>query len=395
MSWPGHSSPRHPSGGSSSPSHDTARHYPSSSTQPPRGNLSPHPSPSAVSENTQPIAGPATCRLDDNTVKAFRISRTLHENKGTINSVDFSPTGEHVLTAGDDESIVVYESLSNEKPKVHRISNCKKYGVDSAIYTHSTIAALHTSTKIDDHIRYLNLQENKYISSFSGHTKKVTELHQSPVDDQFLSASVDKTVRLWDHRSGCTGMLTNLDTTPTLTIDPEGLIFAAGHCTTHENRIMLYDIRNYQKGAFSTFRYPEEADADWCGMEISPDGRYLLVNTNGLVVYVMDAFQGSCRFCFRGHANRGQPLKASFTPDSQYVLIGSTDSKLHIWSLRTGRNVAVLIPKQKDLFHKIVKFHPTNAHFVSAGNKVSFWLPYLNEQPVSSGYSPGRIPAQW
>ena len=25
---------------------------------------------------------------------------------------------------------------------------------------------------IPDHIRYLNLQENKYISSFAGHTKK-------------------------------------------------------------------------------------------------------------------------------------------------------------------------------------------------------------------------------
>ncbi|GAU87478.1 hypothetical protein RvY_00313 [Ramazzottius varieornatus] len=393
MSWSGNSLPRYGPSGSHSPSYEASRHHPTSPTQPAR--LPAHRSPSAVPENSQPVTGPASCRLDDSTMKSFRISRTLQETKGIVNSVDFSPTGEHVLTATDDESIVVYECLSVDKPKVHRLCNSKKYGVDNAIYTHSTIAALHSSTKVDDNIRYLNLQENKYISVFSGHTKRVTELHQSPVDDQFLSASVDRTIRLWDHRAGCTGMLTNLDTTPILTIDPEGLIFAAGHCTTRENRIMLYDIRNYQKGSFSTFRYPEESDADWCGMEVSPDGRYLLVNTNGFVVYIMDAFQGSCRFCFRGHANRGQSLKASFTPDSQYVLIGSTDGKLHIWNLRTGRNVAVLAPKQKDLFHKIVKFHPTNALAVSAGNKVSFWLPYIVDQANSSGYSSNRSPGQW
>ena len=120
----------------------------------------------------------------------------------------------------------------------------------------SETAAMTSSVKlIDCATAFLDCRTVRFFLNFPtfcwlfyrGTYSRVTELHQSPVDDQFLSASVDKTVRLWDHRSGCTGMLTNLDTTPTLTIDPEGLIFAAGHCTTHENRIMLYDIRNYQK----------------------------------------------------------------------------------------------------------------------------------------------------
>jgi WD40 repeat protein len=34
---------------------------------------------------------------------------------------------------------------------------------------------------------------------------------------------------------------------------------------------------------------------------------------------------------------QGQPLEASFSPDSQFVLGGSTDGKIHIWRTDTGQ----------------------------------------------------------
>ena len=48
------------------------------------------------------------------------------------------------------------------------------------------------STKSDHAIRYHSLHSNVYIRHFSGHTDKVTTLEMSPIEDQFLSCSLDR-----------------------------------------------------------------------------------------------------------------------------------------------------------------------------------------------------------
>lgn len=66
----------------------------------------------------------------------------------------------------------------------------------------------------------------------------------SPVDDTFLSGSLDSTIRLWDLRSAnCQGLL-NMSFPPIAAFDPEGLIFAAG---VNSELIKMYDLRSFDK----------------------------------------------------------------------------------------------------------------------------------------------------
>ena len=66
----------------------------------------------------------------------------------------------------------------------------------------------------------------------------------SPVDDMFLSGSMDKTLRLWDLRSpNCQGLM-HLTSRPVAAFDPEGLIFAAG---VNSESVKLYDLRSFDK----------------------------------------------------------------------------------------------------------------------------------------------------
>lgn len=66
----------------------------------------------------------------------------------------------------------------------------------------------------------------------------------SPVDDKFLSGSLDQTIRLWDLRhSVCLGLM-HLPGFPVANFDPEGLIFAAG---INSDTIKLYDLRSFEK----------------------------------------------------------------------------------------------------------------------------------------------------
>ena len=52
-----------------------------------------------------------------------------------------------------------------------------------------------------DTLRYLSLHDNHYVRYFKGHKAQVVCLEISPTDEQFLSAGLDDTVRLWNMAS--------------------------------------------------------------------------------------------------------------------------------------------------------------------------------------------------
>ena len=81
---------------------------------------------------------------------------------------------------------------------------------------------------------------------------RVVALSMSPVDDMFLSGSMDKTLRLWDLRSpNCQGLM-HLTSRPVAAFDPEGLIFAAG---VNSESVKLYDLRSFDKVLIIQFAF--------------------------------------------------------------------------------------------------------------------------------------------
>ena len=166
---------------------------------------------------------------------------------------------------------------------------------------------------------------------------RVVALSMSPVDDMFLSGSLDKTLRLWDLRSpNCQGLM-HLSSRPVAAFDPEGLVFAAG---VNSESVKLYDLRSFDKGPFASFRLMGEKGCEWTGLKFSPDGKTILLSTNGSVIRLIDAFHGNALQTFTGHLNnKGIALEASYSPDSQFVFSGSVDGKLHVWHAESGHKV--------------------------------------------------------
>ena len=265
---------------------------------------------------------PFEMKLVDQVVRSFKVAKVFRENTDRINSIDFSNSGELLISCSEDDQIVIYDC---EKGTQVRTVNSKKYGVDLIHFTHGKNTAIHSSTKIDDTIRYLSLHDNKYIRYFPGHTKKVVSLCISPIDDTFLSGSLDKTLRLWDLKSpNCHGVM-NVSGRPVAAYDPEGLIFAAG---VNSECVKLYDLRSFDKGPFVTFKLQQEKECDWTGLKFSRDGKTILISTNGSIIRLVDAFHGTPMQTFTGHLNnKGIAIEASFSPDSQFVFSGSTDGK--------------------------------------------------------------------
>lgn len=256
----------------------------------------------------------------------------------------------------------------------------KKYGVDLPRFTHKSTAIVHASTKEDDTVRYHSLHDNKYLQYFKGHKGRVVSLEVSPVDDGFMSGSMDKTVRLWDLRAPtCRGLLT-VPSSPIVAYDATGLVFAVA--VNHYSRILLYDQKNFDKAPFLviTLDDPTLALVSYpprpiymTSMSFSSNGKYLLVGCSGDAHYIVDAFEGHLLAKLEGFVGLErrrmgaalsiEPVKGnsgeevSWTPDSKYVVGGSLDGKVLVWDVqnlptRTG---------EVDLKHHPMRIKPLAA----------------------------------
>eukprot|EP00095_Tigriopus_kingsejongensis_P001573 snap_masked-scaffold907_size82601-processed-gene-0.9 protein:Tk01573 transcript:snap_masked-scaffold907_size82601-processed-gene-0.9-mRNA-1 annotation:"wd repeat-containing protein 82" len=313
-------------------------------------------------------------KLIDPVIRSMRVGKVFKDNTEGVNHMNFSGCGGYMISSAEDDQIIIYDC---EKGVQKKCVNSKKYGVDLIHFTHQNKNnVVHASTKENDIIRLLDVQENKYLQYFRGHSKKVVALCMSPTDDAFLSGSTDKTIRLWDLRSpNCQGLM-HLAGRPVAAFDPEGLIFAAG---INSESVKLYDLRSFDKGPFSSFKFPVDKDVEWTGLKFSPDGKSILVSTNGSFIRLIDSFGGSSLQTFTGHLNsKHLPLEASFSPDSQFIISGSTDGRLHIWNAENGTKVCVLNGDHSGPV-QCVQFNPKYMLMASACKNMAFWLPSVDE----------------
>ena len=53
-------------------------------------------------------------KLEDSTIRSFRVAKVFKENSDRINHINFSPNGETLITSSDDDSIVIYDCLDGK-----------------------------------------------------------------------------------------------------------------------------------------------------------------------------------------------------------------------------------------------------------------------------------------
>ncbi|QQP58440.1 WD40 proteinlike [Caligus rogercresseyi] len=177
---------------------------------------------------------------------------------------------------------------------------------------------------------------------------------------------MDHTVRLWDLRvATCSGVM-NVTGKPVVAFDPEGLSSLVG---VQSEQVKLYDLRSYDKGPFT---------CEWTSLRFSPHGKYILLSTNGRVLRLLDAFNGTPLQTLSGQLNnKGIPIQGSFSPDSQFIISGSTDGRIHVWKAEDGNKVCVLNGGHAGPV-QCVEFNPSFMMMASACSHLNMWLPNLS-----------------
>lgn len=321
-------------------------------------------------------------KLIDSNVRKFRVRKEFRENNDKINSIDFSQDGSTLISSSNDDAIIIYDC---ESGSVKRTLQSKKYGVGLIKHTHTSNTAIHTSNKIDDTIRYLSLPDNKYLRYFTGHQKAVVTLCMSPIDDTFLSGSLDKTIRLWDLKSpNCSGVM-QTQGRPVANFDPEGLIFAVG---INSEFVKLYDLRCFEKGPFNAFKVQNHhKDVNWTGLIFSPDGKQICITTDANALITLDSFIGTQSHTLTTTPETQSPLipnsvqiscEATYSPDSQYLFAGTNKGSIYCWDTESGSEVTILKGTGSSPI-QCVQFNPKYMLIASACSKMSFWIPTFHE----------------
>lgn len=308
-------------------------------------------------------------------VKSFRVS---DKELGPITSLSFDDHGQYLVTATASDNMHLYDAISCRF--LNTIAS-KKYGCHSAKFTHAQNECIYSSTMVSFDIRHLNLETNQYLRYFQGHGALVSDIQMSPLDDTFLSASYDESVRLWDLRTSKAQAIVPSVVPNCIAYDPSGIVFALGNPESQE--IGLYNVRQLKTGPFIVFNVDSKF-SQWTKMEFSNDGKYLLLGSTAGKQVILDAFDGTQLFELVG--TKPFPLRefidggsACFTPDGHYTLGTDYDGKVAVWNHAGSVSLRTLKPQgyisaPPNTCPRTIAFNPKYSMFVTADESVEFYV---------------------
>src|SRR6266536_84133 len=169
-----------------------------------------------------------------------------------------------------------------------------------------------------------DLPDSALIRTLLGHTGSVDGCAISPLGDTIVSASWDKTLKVWDARTG------------------------EERCTLHGH-----------------------ADAVF-GCAISPSGDTIVSASDDQTLKVWDARTGEERCTLHGHASYVRGCAISLSGDT--IVSASWDQTLKVWDVRTGTCLSTLYVNGH---LNACAFHPDGVHIVAAGKGGVYFLRWV------------------
>ncbi|KAF7341547.1 hypothetical protein MVEN_01892400 [Mycena venus] len=192
----------------------------------------------------------------------------------------------------------------------------------------------------DKTIRVWNARTGEaVIEPIQGHTNQVSSVAFSPDGKHIVSGSYDKTIHVWDARTGKAVMNPiqgHTDWISSVAFSPDGACIASG---SHDNTIRVWDARTGKAVMKPIQGHTNRISS----VTFSADGAHIASGSYDKTICVWDARTGEALMKpIRGHT--GTVKSIAFSPDGACIASGSDDETICVWDARTGK--AVMEPIQ-------------------------------------------------
>ena len=186
----------------------------------------------------------------------------------------------------------------------------------------------------DKTARVWDVRSGQEIAVLRGHEDAVAGAAFSPDGTRIVTASADKTARIWDAQSGREIMALH---------GHDGAVLRAVYSPDGTRIVTASDdktARIWDAQSGHEIVALRGHDAMVASAAYSPDGARIVTASDDKTVRVWDAQTGREIMALRGHD--GAVASAAFSPDGKRIVTGSLDKTARIWDAQTGHEIAAL-----------------------------------------------------
>lgn len=211
----------------------------------------------------------------------------LQGHNSHVNSVAFSPTGNKLVSAGGDGSLVLWNTKTGEV--IRKLQKKDRYEeVTSVAFSPNSKKIISGDT--EGNLTLWDTEEGEIIGKlWQGHTDRIASVAFSPDGKRVISGSFDKTLILWDVETG----------------QP---VWKTWSEDKDKNKYNVISV------AFS------------------PDGARIVSGNIGGIISLWDSKAGQ----LLGHLppfHTGEVTSVAFSPDGSKVVSGSCDNTIRLWDI--------------------------------------------------------------
>ena len=304
----------------------------------------------------------------------------LAGHQGWVWSAMFSPDEIHVVTGSEDGAAQIWEL----EPRPRVVIRCRAtYAVRTAAFMTNGKQVLTAST--DGEARIWNIETNASMAApksasdgprqitephavFHGHDGQLRSAVSNPVGTQVLTASVDKTVRIWDvatqaqiavlkgHADRVLNVALNSSATRAIT--------ASADLTVRIWNIEAPAVPMIANARLLGRTRPDRHSNIVNSATFSPDATRVVTASDDTTARIWNVATGRYVCALRGHRQR--VYSACFSTDGARVLTASVDRTARIWDVETQALIAILSGHA----HRVRKaaFSPDGSRIVTASD---------------------------